>query len=203
MPNGFFPPHHPTYYPGYEMYQPPVQAPVHAPVSVPLSAVPFPLDPIRSQLLGQLEYYLSPQNMVSDYFLRQQVRRLRFPLTAAGLFYLQMDSRGWIPIPLISNFKRVQQLTVDMQLVKDVLTLSTLAEVYENWVRMKGWERFVLPDAQPSKVEAMPCASMETREEKLGGGAEERYVDVDEDDEEDVVFVMGKEAEWTPELQRG
>jgi la-related protein 1 len=78
--NGYFPPHHTTYYPtpGYELYQPPAPAPATAPVSVPLSSVPFPLDPIRSQLLGQLEYYLSSQNMASDFFLRQRVRDLFF-----------------------------------------------------------------------------------------------------------------------------
>jgi la-related protein 1 len=74
--SAYFPPQT-TYYPtpSFEVYQTPVPGPTPAvhPVPVPLSAVPFPLDPTRWQLLGQLEYYLSPQNMVSDFFLRQRV----------------------------------------------------------------------------------------------------------------------------------
>jgi la-related protein 1 len=31
------------------------------------------LDPTRWYLLGQLEYYLSPQNLAQDFFLRQRV----------------------------------------------------------------------------------------------------------------------------------
>jgi la-related protein 1 len=112
-----------------------------------------------------------------------------------------MDSRGWVPIQLISSFNRVRQLTVDAQLVRDVLTLSTLVEVRDEWVRMNGWEQFVLPDAPPSKVE--PPSDFGAQ----GGrhGEEERYLEVEgeDDDEEDVVFVMGKESEWRPELPRG
>lgn len=47
---------------------------VAPPVPAPLTALPFPLDPTRYYLLGQLEYYLSPQNMAKDFFLRQKVR---------------------------------------------------------------------------------------------------------------------------------
>lgn len=45
---------------------------VAPPVPTPVSNIPFPLDPTRWYLLGQLEYYLSPQNMAQDFFLRQQ-----------------------------------------------------------------------------------------------------------------------------------
>lgn len=48
------------------------------PVPVPLSPISFPLDATRYYLLGQLEYYLSPQNMAQDFFLRQRVRFFLF-----------------------------------------------------------------------------------------------------------------------------
>jgi hypothetical protein len=67
-----------------------------------------------------------------------------------------MDARGWIPISLIASFNRVKQLTMDVQFVKDVLTLSSLVQVRGSMVRMGGWERFVLPDAAPSSVEDQP-----------------------------------------------
>ena len=43
------------------------------PLPVPVSVLTFPIDLTRWYLLGQLEYYLSPQNMAQDFFLRQQV----------------------------------------------------------------------------------------------------------------------------------
>jgi la-related protein 1 len=48
------------------------------PLPRPLSNLTFPLDPTRFYLLGQLEYYLSAQNLVSDIFLRKRVTVL-FP----------------------------------------------------------------------------------------------------------------------------
>lgn len=77
-----------TYIPtGYESYQPPPLpsppqsipvTPASAPVPVPLSTLSFPLDPTRYYLLGQLEYYLSSQNMAQDFFLRQRVSSFFF-----------------------------------------------------------------------------------------------------------------------------
>ncbi|KAH9477865.1 N-glycosidase [Psilocybe cubensis] len=166
--------------------QPPKTQPHHhpapPPVPAPLTPIPFPLDPTRYWLLGQLEYYLSPQNMAHDIFLRRN-----------------MDSKGWIPIELIASFNRVKTLTMDVALVRDVLALSSIAQVRRGgaaalsgddvveskgkeeqgadnedksakeglggrvdanvtpnvavgWVRMQGWERYVLPDARPSTV---------------------------------------------------
>lgn len=76
-------PHLTTYIPtGFEGYLPPsanqaipqLTAPhITPPVPVPISPITFPLDATRWYLLGQLEYYLSPQNMAQDFYLRQQV----------------------------------------------------------------------------------------------------------------------------------
>lgn len=87
--------------PGYEMYyqpipqqqqqqqQPPPPLPlplaqpspsqgqaVHAlpPMPMPQTKLPFPLDPTRTYLLGQLEYYMSVENMAQDLYIRTQVR---------------------------------------------------------------------------------------------------------------------------------
>jgi la-related protein 1 len=76
--NGYYPQHRPPYVPpGYEAYLPPTASPTAShtspPVPVPVTTLSFPLDPTRWYLLGQLEYYLSPQNMAQDFYLRQQV----------------------------------------------------------------------------------------------------------------------------------
>lgn len=115
-----------------------------------------------------------------------------------------MDAKGWISISTLASFNRVRSLTPDYQCVKDVLTLSTVLSVHEDWVRMHGWESFVLPNAPQSKIEqdgeSAPEATVEapTRhdEAERGDDAEE------EEEEEDVVFVIGKEASWSPQAPR-
>ncbi|KZT22739.1 winged helix DNA-binding domain-containing protein, partial [Neolentinus lepideus HHB14362 ss-1] len=138
----------------------------------PISAVSFPLDPLRQSLLGQLEYYLSPQNMQQDFFLRQR-----------------MDSLGWISVHLLASFNRVRHLTSDVDLVKDVLSLSESVELRDDWVRMGSdqWKQFILPGAMQSSFESEGTASRARKAsdtEAEGEGEEE--------EEEEVVFVMGQ-----------
>lgn len=79
--NGYYAPIPPIppYIPAYDPYGYPEYAPVPQstqamlPLPEPLSRLSFPLDPVRYRLLGQLEYYLSPQNMARDIFLRRKV----------------------------------------------------------------------------------------------------------------------------------
>lgn len=112
---------------------------------------------------------------------------------------------------------------MDIRLVKDILTISTIVEVLDKWVRMGGnqWEQFVLPSALPSTVERQ----LELDGSSLSEQPSEQYhvairdganadddgdgcADVDADaesfdaegedeDEDDVVFVMGRDAEDT------
>ena len=115
---------------------------------------------------------------------------------------------------------------MDIHLVRDVLSLSTMVEVKDDWVRMNGWQQFVLPDATTSDVDRSDQEHAETyarpydREYALdsarpvgdtdgeveGGYADgETDEDNDEDDDEDVVFVMHHDAEgsgpWSPGIR--
>lgn len=181
--------------PDYELYHP-VTMPVNGAPPIPLlqSASAFPLDPTRSCLLSQLEYYLSSQNMAQDFFLRQR-----------------MDDQGWIPISLIASFNRVQKLTTDVNLVRDVLNLSSLTEVKDEYVRMarEQWKQFVLPNA-PRSIVCFPIESeaIEPQDDQVayaqvqdGEIEEEGDAYGEDDDDEDIVFVIGEEAEgsWAPE----
>lgn len=72
---GFVPPGYDMYAPygaGYPLPPVPAVAPA-APVPAPLTKLSFPLDPTRYYLLGQLEYYLSEDNMAQDFYLRKHV----------------------------------------------------------------------------------------------------------------------------------
>ncbi|KAJ7188253.1 hypothetical protein C8R46DRAFT_14796 [Mycena filopes] len=160
-----------------------------APVPTPRTRLSFPIDRLRQEILSQLEFYLSPDNMATDLYLRQQ-----------------MDSQGWVRIEMLASFKRVQSKTSDVNLVRDVLGLSDYAEIRGEWVRStEGWEKFVLPTAQPSIVDAETSYSLLLQADKAGHvhAPAEDGEEVDEEDEEDVVFVMGSEAQaWSPERPR-
>lgn len=111
---------------------------------------------------------------------------------------------------------------MDIRLVKDILTISSIVEVLDQWVRMGGnqWEQFVLPDALPSTVERQPELEGSSMPEQPSGQhhATGKSVNADDDgdgsadvdadvecfdaegedeDEDDVVFVMGRDAEDT------
>ncbi|CCM02501.1 uncharacterized protein FIBRA_04603 [Fibroporia radiculosa] len=200
--NGFYshpPPQMTTYYtptPTYEtypaayspVYPPPLQSASSAPpVPQPQSPLSFPLDPTRYFLLGQLEYYLSPQNVVQDFYLRQQARIQYFQ----PLFLLIAYYRRWI------------RLTMDLSLVTDVLTLSSLVEVQSGHVRMRQWEQYVLPNASQSTVEEaeiqqQPQEMAQQTSEAIfpskGPSSEIEECDEGEDEEEeDVVFVLERD----------
>jgi la-related protein 1 len=122
-----------------------------------------------------------------------------------------MDAKGWISIATLSNFNRVKQLTHDYQFVKHVLTLSNFVMVREDWVRMHGWEGFVLPNAPASTVELSEASGNELSSERVEGAegsikseeAEHGEAEAEEEEEEeDVVFVMGQEAGWSPQGTR-
>ena len=108
-----------------------------------------------------------------------------------------MDSRGWIPISLIASFNRVRNLTMDVQLVTDVLTLSSLVEVRGTYVRMRQWQQFVLPTAAPSPVEeddyTQPhdaLATVPVEHPHSHADVEPQNHDGEEEEEEDVEFVL-------------
>ena len=191
---------------------------------VPPTSATYSVDAMQNRLLGQLEYYLSPQNMAQDLYLRQRVSLGPSPLSRDPLLVphvdvyrvsLQMDNEGWIPISLLASFKRVQQLHTDADSVKEVLSRSTVVEVSRDWVRMGGrqWELFVLPNAPRSVVTGVDRAGKRPRPgpyheddayAELGGiegehGETEGDCDGEDcegDDEDDEIeFVIGEEAE--------
>lgn len=97
----------------------------------------FPPDGVAFWVLGQLEFYMSPDNLAKDVFLRQN-----------------MDDQGWINISLIASFNRLKQLTTDVNLVRSMMELSYMLEVNQqhNKVRCNEWKQWILPGARKSNV---------------------------------------------------
>jgi len=63
---------------------------------------------LKDLVRKQIEYYFSEDNLVGDFYLRQQMR-----------------SDGSIPIDLILNFRRIQKLTTDYNIILESLHGST------------------------------------------------------------------------------
>ncbi|KZV46120.1 la-related protein 1C [Dorcoceras hygrometricum] len=98
---------------------------------VPFAPMFYPMpDPnLPSKIVSQIDYYFSDENLVKDTFLRQK-----------------MDVDGWVPINLIANFKKIRELTDNVQLILDALQASNVVEIQGENLRKKGnWKKWVLP----------------------------------------------------------
>lgn len=60
------------------------------------------------------EYYFSEENLVKDFFLRRK-----------------MNVQGYLPLTLIASFQRIQNLTVDIDLVIEAVLESDRLELLE------------------------------------------------------------------------
>ncbi|KAG1354162.1 la-related protein 1C [Cocos nucifera] len=126
---------------GYPDIPPPVYYVAAPPPPETLRSLPFvahpaappamffpPIDPQRSMLLKQINYYFSTENLCKDIFLRQN-----------------MDEQGWVPISLIAGFNRVKQLTNSKQYILDAVRLSDVVELQGEKIRKRNdWMNWVL-----------------------------------------------------------
>ncbi|KAF8030375.1 hypothetical protein BT93_E2729 [Corymbia citriodora subsp. variegata] len=106
------------------------------PVSAPESNVPAAGhdNTLSVSLVDQIEYYFSDDNLVKDVFLRSN-----------------MDEEGWVSIEIIAKFRRVQEMTREVELILDSLKASRIVEVRDRKVRRRGdWKKFFRID-EPNK----------------------------------------------------
>ncbi|XP_062216763.1 la-related protein 1B-like isoform X2 [Phragmites australis] len=97
----------------------------------PTSPQTILIDPIRKELLVQIDYYFSDDNLCKDPFLRQN-----------------MDDQGWVPLSLIAGFRKVRKLTNNIQFILETVQLSNVVEVQGDKIRRRGtWESWLLPKA--------------------------------------------------------
>ncbi|KAK4778098.1 hypothetical protein SAY87_018285 [Trapa incisa] len=118
-----------------------------------LRGVPFPLSPqsvyvpasdpfLPMMILNQIEYYFSVENLIKDTFLRQN-----------------MDGMGWVPIRLIAGFRKVSNLTDNINLILNSLQSSTVVEVQGDKVRKRNdWMRWIIPSSFQAFSSAAPQA---------------------------------------------
>ncbi|XP_042373869.1 la-related protein 1B-like [Zingiber officinale] len=114
------------------------------PAVLPQMFIPT-IDPQRSNLLKQIDYYFSAENLCRDVYLRQN-----------------MDEQGWVPVSLIAGFNRVKQLTNSIEFILETLQLSAVLEVQGDKIRKHhDWMNWVLPptDKQSANVSSQLSTS--------------------------------------------
>ncbi|MCD7454356.1 hypothetical protein HAX54_024445 [Datura stramonium] len=84
---------------------------------------------LHTRIVNQIDYYFSNENLIKDTFLRQN-----------------MDEHGWVPVALIAGFKKVMELTENIQLILNAVRSSTVVEVQgENLRRRNDWFHWLMP----------------------------------------------------------
>ncbi|CAL4920839.1 unnamed protein product [Urochloa decumbens] len=95
----------------------------------PASPQAILVDPLRKELLEQIDYYFSDDNLCKDTYLRQH-----------------MDDQGWVPLSLIAGFRKVRDFKCHIQFILETVMLSTVVEVQGDKLRRRGtWENWLLP----------------------------------------------------------
>ncbi|KAG5517275.1 hypothetical protein RHGRI_037882 [Rhododendron griersonianum] len=122
----------------------------------PLNTMPSTLPPetlaLRANILKQIEYYFSDENLKNDRYLISL-----------------MDDKGWVPISKIADFKRVKKMSTDIPFILDALQNSCVIEVQGNMIRRHDeWAKWI-----PAVVEQNLSSAAH---QPLGQPAEEAVV---------------------------
>jgi la-related protein 1 len=115
------------------------------PGAAPMAAPPPPvLSPAQrselvSQVYKQMEYYFSMENLLKDVHLRKH-----------------MTDEGWVPISLVAGFKKMQNMTMDMNIVMEAITSTQFFETNapnNTHLRIRNdWQRWILAPQQPGQA---------------------------------------------------
>ncbi|KAK1432617.1 hypothetical protein QVD17_09515 [Tagetes erecta] len=105
--------------------------PLVGPIPPPMYFVSNPM--LHAMIVNQIDFYFSNDNLVKDIYLRKN-----------------MDEQGWVPVSLIAGFKKVLNLTDNIQLILDAMRASTIVEVQGDKIRRRNdWMRWLMqPPAQ-------------------------------------------------------
>ncbi|KAF5183003.1 La-related protein 1b [Thalictrum thalictroides] len=129
----FYPFMHPDM---YYRYFPDANSTFHH-AHAPLLVKNYPnINRLRYEILKQIEYYFSDENLKKDAFLKNNDN---------------MDVEGWVDIHLIAGFNRVKDLTNDIFLILEALRPSRVVEVKGEKVRKRdNWSIYILPSSSSS-----------------------------------------------------
>ncbi|VVB18373.1 unnamed protein product [Arabis nemorensis] len=84
---------------------------------------------LYNRILTQVEYYFSADNLSSDTHLRDQ-----------------MNDEGWVPVRVIAGFRRLREMTDDIQTILEALRSSEVVEIKGESIRRRGdWDKYLMP----------------------------------------------------------
>ncbi|XP_019058974.1 PREDICTED: la-related protein 1B [Tarenaya hassleriana] len=104
----------------------------------------FPgFDPILfTKIVKQVDFYFSADNLSKDKYLRQH-----------------MDDEGWVPVSLKAGFRKLAELTNNVQIILDAVKSSAFVEVQGESIRRRGdWQKYVWPRDLTVTATAQPAA---------------------------------------------
>ncbi len=89
---------------------------------------------LEKQIIRQIEYYFSDVNMIRDKFLKNEV----------------VKDDGWIPLSVLTTFKRLQSLTTDFKTIMNSLkkSLSGILQLNETENKIRRHPDRPLPNSQ-------------------------------------------------------
>ncbi|KAG2291326.1 hypothetical protein Bca4012_007278 [Brassica carinata] len=118
----------PPFYPGLPFVAPLSPGPVFYHVQDP---------PLNIKLQNQIHYYFSEENLIKDTYLRDQ-----------------MDDQGFAPLHVIAGFRKVAELTDNIQQIVEALQGSPFVEVQGDRIRKRhNWQHWLIPS--PQSVDAV------------------------------------------------
>ncbi|KAI3420681.1 HTH La-type RNA-binding domain-containing protein [Psidium guajava] len=95
----------------------------------PVQPPPDVYSPLHFEILRQIEYYFSKDNLIKDLHFRKE-----------------WNGQGWVHISIIAAFKKVSSMTRDINLILDAIRTSTMLEIQGEMVRKRDdWERWLVP----------------------------------------------------------
>ncbi|XP_010484684.1 PREDICTED: la-related protein 1B-like [Camelina sativa] len=84
---------------------------------------------LYNKILTQVEYCFSADNLSRDKHLRDQ-----------------MNDEGWVPVRVIAGFRRLAELTNNIQTILEALKSSQVVEIKGETLRRRGdWDKYRLP----------------------------------------------------------
>jgi len=89
---------------------------------------------LEKKIIRQIEYYLSDVNMVRDKFLKNEITK----------------DEGWIPLSVLTTFKRLQSLSTDFKTIINALknSVSGLLQINETENKIRRQPDRPLPNSQ-------------------------------------------------------
>ncbi|KAL6845545.1 hypothetical protein ACP4OV_025040 [Aristida adscensionis] len=113
-------------------------------------------DELRDQIVKQVEYYFSDENLPTDEFM---------------LKFVKKNKEGFVPIGVIASFRRMKKLVQDLSIIEAALRTSSKLVVSSDGKRVRRLHPLPeLKDAKKSTVvveNLPPDFSMETIQEKF------------------------------------